>query len=382
MKQYLKYLEAQTHILHPEELSTRGIDDLRRAIKIFQTMRDEFVNLSAHSITTKWDGAPAIVCGINPENNKFFVSTKSALNKEPKVCYNKDDIIHFTNNVDLQNKLMSAMHYLSQLNIKGIIQGDLLFTEESKQIKTIDGEENIVFKANTITYAALINSPTGQQINKAKLGIVFHTKYTGKLNNLTKSSLSPNEVPQSTSDVFSINPEITKDAPTLSSTEKDSVTTNLKEIGTLFHILSKEFYVKMEEYQIKDSIEKAINNYIKNESLPDNVDQFAVDVIKAALSKSNKKSMQAENFIKDFKQQFIALFKIYKLLYDTKIVFVRALEKISNNVKAYTQDDKGFKITNPEGFVLTNTSTGNMIKLVDRLNFSKNNFNFIKNWGK
>ena len=39
------------------------------------------------NMTVKWDGAPAIICGVNPENGKFFVGTKSVFNKTPKINY-------------------------------------------------------------------------------------------------------------------------------------------------------------------------------------------------------------------------------------------------------------------------------------------------------
>ena len=44
-------------------------------------------------ITTKWDGAPAIVCGIHPRWDVFFVGNKSVFNKTlPKVCITPEDV--------------------------------------------------------------------------------------------------------------------------------------------------------------------------------------------------------------------------------------------------------------------------------------------------
>jgi len=383
MIKYLDYIEAtEAHILHPEELSTRGIKELRDAIKIFQALRDEFVKIPSHSISTKWDGAPAIVCGINPDNKKFFVSTKAALATEPRVCYTIQDIKKYFENIELQAKLMAALQYLPNLKITGIMQGDLLFTMGSKKHETIDDKEHIVFRANTITYAVEANSEVGEQINRAKIGIVFHTRYVGSPGKLVKSALSANEVPESTTDVWSISPYINKDVPAiLSQEDKTKVTENLREIGSLFHKLNQEFYAKMNEFKIKDSLERVMNSYIKKESLPQDVNKFITEIVEAALSLSKKKSAQANEFLNEYKEQFEALFKIYKLLYDTKIIFVRALEKVKNDVKTFVQDDKGFQVTTPEGFVLAST-TGKMVKLVDRLNFSKNNFNFVKNWGQ
>ena len=44
-------------------------------------------------LTVKWDGSPAIICGIDPSDSKFFVGTKSVFAKgEPKRCKKAADI--------------------------------------------------------------------------------------------------------------------------------------------------------------------------------------------------------------------------------------------------------------------------------------------------
>jgi hypothetical protein len=44
--------------------------------------------------------------------------------------------------------------------------------------------------------------------------------------------------------------------------------------------------------------------------------------------------------------------------------------------------DNGFKVTGPEGFVAVDRLTGGALKLIDRLEFSQQNFNASKNWSK
>ena len=78
----------------------------------------------------------------------------------------------------LAKKLADSYTYLKDVNIKGVLQGDLMFTND-KSNKSIKGKNYITFRPNTITYAAEPNSPLGRQISSAKLGIVFHTKYSG-----------------------------------------------------------------------------------------------------------------------------------------------------------------------------------------------------------
>ena len=133
----------------------------------------------AVNMTVKWDGAPAIICGINPENGKFFVGTKSVFNKTPKINYNISDIRKNHGTGGAGAKLIYCFNYLKRLPIKGILQGDLLFTDD-KTIVKIDGEPHISFTPNTITYAVPVDSGIGRQIARAKMGIVFHTSYTGK----------------------------------------------------------------------------------------------------------------------------------------------------------------------------------------------------------
>ena len=48
----------------------------------------------------------------------------------------------------------------------------------------------------------------------------------------------------------------------------------------------------------------------------------------------------------------------------------------------FVRTDSGYKVVNEEGYVAIDTIKGNAVKLVDRLEFSYNNFNGIKNWDK
>ena len=130
-------------------------------------------------VTTKWDGAPAIVCGYTPENGKFFVGTKSVFAKtNPKLMFN-DQMIdsNYSNNVG--SILKSCLKYLSQLNINGVIQGDLLYIENTKSVTMVDGKRCVTFTPNTITYAIPLDTDLGKRVNASKFGIVFHTTYFG-----------------------------------------------------------------------------------------------------------------------------------------------------------------------------------------------------------
>ena len=134
------------------------------------------------TISTKWDGSPAIICGIDPQTDRFFVGTKSVFNKfNPKVCYTETDIdlYYFApDDEQLANKLKVCLKYLPTLGIRGMVQGDLLFTNDT-QYANLDGERYITFTPNAITYAVPVDSLKGVSITEAELGIVFHTVYLG-----------------------------------------------------------------------------------------------------------------------------------------------------------------------------------------------------------
>ena len=145
------------------------------------------------NISTKWDGAPAIICGRDPVNQRFFVGTKSVFNKvNPKVCYDDTDIDRYYQAEILRRKLKTCLKYLSQTGIVGVFQGDLLFTEEDKKYAKIGGKQVVTFQPNAITYAVPVDSLKGISVMEAKLGIVFHTLYFGETLQDMKAVYNPN----------------------------------------------------------------------------------------------------------------------------------------------------------------------------------------------
>ena len=180
--------DKNTHLEHLEDdIINRGAVGGENAVNFLKAVRNMLAGSGkGTNMTVKWDGAPAIICGINPENGKFFVGTKSVFNKTPKINYTSRDIARNHSGV-VADKLRVCLANLSRLNIKGILQGDLLFTNDLKAIN-IDGEKMVSFTPNTITYAVPISSDLGRRIIKAKMGIVFHTQYNGKtMDNLSAS---------------------------------------------------------------------------------------------------------------------------------------------------------------------------------------------------
>ena len=188
MINYQQYLQESKegknlHLEHLEdEVLNGGVSGTRGAISFLQSLRDMLAGHSDAkvSVTTKWDGAPAIFAGINPENNKFFVGTKGVFAQNAKLNYTDADIDKNHPGEGLNKKLKIALRYLPELGITGVLQGDMMFAQEDLKSERIDGEQYIIFQPNTVVYAVPANSDLAKTMKSAKMGIVWHTTYTGK----------------------------------------------------------------------------------------------------------------------------------------------------------------------------------------------------------
>ena len=173
--------KANTHLTHLEELIlTQGQDGFNQAknflYELIKNLKGE--DNTIKNVSVKWDGAPAIFTGINPENGKFFVGTKSVFNKDPKINYTSQDIDrNHGHAAGLAKKLKLALAYLPALGIKNILQGDFMFDSDDVDTQNIEDKPHYTFKPNTIRYAVEANSELGKKVIAARIGIIFHTTY-------------------------------------------------------------------------------------------------------------------------------------------------------------------------------------------------------------
>ena len=143
-----------THLEHLEDnILNDGSRGGMEAVAFLRSLGDMLDQGAADArVTVKWDGAPAVICGINPDNGRFFVGTKSVFNKVgPKIIYSEDEVDGMYSG-QLASKLKDAYKYLSTLSIPNVVQGDLLFTDD-KYEANIGGDTCIAFQPNTIVYA-------------------------------------------------------------------------------------------------------------------------------------------------------------------------------------------------------------------------------------
>jgi hypothetical protein len=393
------------HLEHlEEEIFNRGTTGARDAINFLQSLRDMLAGSSESNInvTTKWDGAPAIFAGTNPENGKFFVGTKGVFNVNAKLNYTDEDIDKNHPSVGLNNKLKYALRYLAKLEIKGVLQGDMMFTKGDITTKTIDGVSYIIFQPNTIVYAVPADSKLAQMMLAAQIGVVFHTSYTGKTIADMKSSFNIDiKNLKTTKDVWFRDAYFIDASGTATFTEAETkkITKILSDAGRLFQTISSPV---LNRISLNDTILTQIKTFNNTkvragEAIKD-TSRHTVELIKwiedrlnkeilAVKREDSKKRKQQEKtelmrFYRTNAAQIKLIFDLHNMIVDAKIMVVRKLQQMRQVTGTFLRTDDGFRITNPEGFVAVDKIKGNAVKLIDRLEFAHANFNAAKAWSK
>ena len=404
-KQYLIEAVKEGKNLHLEHLEdevlNHGIDGTRAAINFLQSLRDMLAGNAKRSVnvSVKWDGAPAIFAGINPENGKFFVGTKGVFNVNPKVNYTDADIDKNHSAAGLNAKLKVALKHLPKLGITDVLQGDMLFTDDDFKTETIDDKSYITFTPNTITYA--IPKESSHKITKAKMGIVWRTTYSGeKLEDMRASFGANIGGLTKTNDVWFSDAEYQDTSGTVNfnKAETTKFTNILSLAGKQFRKLSSPFLsglskqadllvliktftnVKVREGQKISNTARHTADMIK---YIDDKLQKDIDKVKTQKTKDTKKKYKDRvvSFLTSNKNHLRNVFDMQNLLVDAKDVVIRKLEKAKGAMDTFIRTENGYRVTAPEGFVAID-QTGNAVKLVDRLEFSRANFNAAKDWTK
>ena len=351
-------------------------------------------------ITTKWDGAPAIVCGRTPENGMFFVGTKSVFARtNPKLMFN-NEMIDSVYNGNLATILKECLKYFSQLDITGVIQGDLLYTDSTKVVKSINNQQCVTFTPNTITYAVPTNSNVGQQIINSKIGIVFHTTYIGtSMQNMNATFGADVKRLNGSKDVYvsSATFEDASGAANLDTTElnKYNLLVNkaegsLKQASTFLNEIKEYGQSKfMMNAMFKTFMNRFIRTGTKISDAQSTVNLFvgfyasqldreiASKKTKSAQDKYIKMKSDGLQFLKTNSRSLYFTVASYMNLIEAKTFVIRKLELVKT-LGTFLRTDNGYEVTAPEGFVAI--KSGNALKLVDRLEFSRANFTAAKDW--
>lgn len=394
------------HLEHLEdEIINNGIDGGRASINFLRGLRDMMKGSVKRSVnmTVKWDGAPALFVGKHPEDGRFFVAKKSLFNKTPKFYTTEQEIKDDTSG-DLQTKFLDAFKYLGSLSWgDDILQGDLMFTDGDKEMIDIDGESFISFTPNTITYTVQTNSVLGKKIASAKIGIVFHTTYKGATIEDLSASFGANISSLGSSKDVWMDDASYKDVSgnsTLTAKETLKLTQALTEVGKQFHKIKKPALTKFQKVQ--DTIQTkgagasyktycntqiragkfkpTYEGYLKH--FEDYWKTKVVGAVKMEKTKRIKEDIGKDIYrdLRSLKNTIKALTRFQELLVISKGIIVNGLNRVKT-VGTMMKTSTGFKAVNPEGYVAID-DTGKAVKLVDRMEFSQNNFNAAKNWDK
>ena len=410
-KEYLQVLEAtqsgkNVHMTHIEDrVIYGGVKGAREAIFALRSLRDMLAGNSKTStnVTVKWDGAPAVFAGIDPSDGKFFVAKKGIFNKNPKVYKSEADVRSDTSG-ELADKLTIAFNELKDLGIKGVIQGDIMFTKGDVEKETIDGEAYFTFQPNTIVYAVPVKSELGKTISKANLGVVWHTTYTGKDFESMKASFGVKlgglkKKPS----VWYQDAEYKDVSGTATFSEKDTkeVTEALSKAGKIFQKIqgttlkslssNLELAGRIETFnntlvrkgeRITNPV-KHVSNMLKyfDEKFEKEKDKRSSEKGKANVDAKKKELMKF--FSPSNKKNLVLMFELMNAIVSAKLIIINKLDRVKQ-IDTFVRTKNGFKVTGSEGFVAIDKSKGGAVKLVDRLEFSMNNFSsdVIKGWEK
>lgn len=401
--------EKNLHMTHAEDaVIDGGVTGTRNVINYLRAIRDMLggntkapVNLSV-----KWDGAPAIFAGVDPSDGKFFIAKKGVFNKNPKVYKTAQEIDDDSSiKGDLNSKFKVALSEFSKLGIEGVIQGDFLYTTEDLSTDAIDGESYVTFHPNTIVYAIPKKSELAKKISRSKIGVVWHTVYRGESLETMSASFGEKITPnlKEVSSVWAVDAvfEDKSGSVTMTAKETAAVTKKLSAAGTIFRTIKKDILNELgnnEELNLR--VNTFINTKVREGQRIGNPKTFVKGLVKyiqdyyqkeadkkktekGKKTQTDKMSKALTMFSDKNTKEIEKVFELYNLLVDTKLLVLDKLNKV-DSLKTFLKTNKGYEVTNPEGFVAMDHLGKNSLKLVDRLAFSKANFDpqYIKGWQK
>ncbi len=406
-KNYVPLQEAakNTHMTHIEDLILDGgVKGARQAIIALRSLRDMLQGnaKSAVDVTVKWDGAPAVFAGEDPETGEFFVAKKGIFAKNPKIYKSHADIDADTSG-DLSKKLKLAFDNLKDLGIKGVIQGDFMFDSSDLKKEKINGVSHIVFHPNTIAYAIPDDSALAKEIRSAKIGIVWHTTYSGATFETMRAEFGREIVPKlkKSKNVWMQDATLPDLSGTVTLTKKETeqLNKNLSAAGKMFKKIAASTLKEIESNKELNMVINIYNNRkVREGQRVSDTKKHATGLIMFVRDRYQKeidkrtsaagKDIQVkkrDELLKFFDKKNLKnlqnVFDLQNYVIDSKLIIINKLNKLSK-IGTFVKTTSGFKVTNPEGFVAIDRMEGGAVKLVDRMEFSTNNFSkdIIKGW--
>ena len=395
--------QKNTHMTHLEDkVLYGGVKGTREAINALRALRDMLQGKHKGDISVKWDGAPAIFAGIDPSDGNFFVAKKGIFNKNPKVYKTKADVDADTSG-DLNVKMNAALELLPSLGIKGVIQGDFLFGPGDVKNKKIGQESFTTFHPNTIVYALPANSEGAKEVKAATIGVVWHTTYNGKSFDTMTASYGVNVNALKKNKKVWSQDAMLRDVTTATLDEKSTKVVDgyLSTAGSLFQKVAGSTLRQLEAHpELPQLIEQYNNTFVRAGTvLPDSrrhviglqkwlTARYKKEMDKRSTEKGKKAQQEKLNVIMSFFSKkntasLIAMFELQRNIVLAKLILINKLNELST-ISTFVKTRKGYKVAGQEGFVAIDKLGGDAVKLVDRMEFSYNNFSpdILKGWDK
>jgi len=405
MENFKNYITEQknTHMTHIEDkVIYGGVKGTREAILALRSLRDMLKGTHASNVSVKWDGAPAVFAGIDPSDGQFFVAKKGIFNKNPKVYKSTADVDADTSG-DLADKLKLALKYLPELGIKGVVQGDFLFGPGDVSTDTIKGEKYVTFHPNTIVYAVPAGTPSARDVLSSKIGIVWHTTYTGSTFETMKASYGVNVAKLKKSKNVWSQDAMLRDMTKYTMSEKDTEEVNeyLSQAGKIFNQINGTTLRSLEtNSELSRLIETYNNSFVRSGTIITDTATHVNGLIKwiegrfqkEADKRKTEKGKSAQYAKRDEVLKFFSnnnkkslklMFDLQKMLVLAKLKLINILNRLSKT-KHFVKTRNGYTTTGPEGYVAIDKLGGDAVKIVDRMEFSYNNFSpeILKGWDK
>ncbi len=395
--------QKNTHMTHIEDkVLYGGVDGTRQAILALRSLRDMLGGVHDGNVSVKWDGAPAVFCGSDPRDGKFFVAKKGIFNKSPKV-YKTDADVDADTSGDLSIKLKNALKYLPDLGIKGVIQGDFLFGPGDLKTQKIKGKSYLTFHPNTIMYAIPAGTEAAKKAKSAKIGIVWHTSYNGTSFENMKASYGVDISKFRNSVNVWSQDAMLRDMTRFTMTQKDTeeVNAHLSNAGRIFNKISGNTLRELEaNRKLAETIETFNNTFVRKGQVIGNTKAHVEKLIKYIRQKFQKEidkrktekgkgaqQQKLDELLKFFSSQnklsLQMMFEMQKAIVLAKLKLINILNKL-NSTQTFLKTRNGYQTTGQEGYVAIDKLGGDAVKIVDRMEFSYANFSpdILKGWDK
>jgi hypothetical protein len=368
MKHFLAYLSESLevkqlkHLTHAEDHPIiSGSEGFAHAHKTLSAIHAHMSGQGEEhgvKITEKFDGAPSLVFGYHPVTKKFFVASKSAFNKNPKINYTEEDIDRNHGHAPgLAAKLKAALTHLKKVAPKqGVYQGDLMHSEGD--VQSAGGAYH--FTPNTVTHTVDKNSDEGRKVGRAKLGIVVHTKYEENpdepgVENMNAGFDVDHGSFRHSPDVHMINPEVHFQG-TYTPTQQKTFQMHMRKATAHHNALGKQGYAALAGHE--DHMTSYINSTVRNGTKPSLQGYKAHLREKQASAVASVKTDKAKQIKQKHHDDLIAHVDANKEHFENAIGMHQNLQQAKNQLIAALNTHKrqmSYSIkgeqSHPEGFV-------------------------------